>query len=609
MININPLVDCHHYLSSAILVACVLLNQLKTNVMKAQKVMPNMVDYAHFTKNFSWDKVRAELDGLPENGGLNIAYEAVVRHAKGINKDHVAIKWLGVKGEEFDFTYKKLDDESNRFANVLSKLNIKRGENIFVMLGRIPQLYIAALGTWKKRGTFCPLFSAFGPEPILQRMSKGKAKILITTEKLYKKKIEGIINDLTGIHYILLVDAWEHINKKVRSLPLLMSEVSDKFEIKETNPDDIAILHFTSGTTGTPKGALHVHNAILTHYSTGKYVLDIHPNDIYWCTADPGWVTGTSYGIIAPLVLGTTMIVVEADFDSERWFTILEKYKVNVWYTSPTAIRMLMRANIKSSNYDLSALRNIHSVGEPLNPEAIYWSEKELGQPIYDNWWQTETGGIMISNFASMKIKPGSMGKPIPGIEAAILKRDEKRPIFQDAGEIGDLALKKGWPSEFRGYLHEKKRYTKCFVDQWYITGDLAKMDEDGYFWFVGRADDIIKTSGHMVGPFEVESTLMEHPDVAEAAVFGLPDPVIGAIVVAYVLPKIGVEPSEELGLNIKGFAREKLGSAVAPKIIKFKTDLPRTRSGKIMRRLLQSLEMGTPLGDTSTLEKAGNES
>jgi acetyl-CoA synthetase len=354
-----------------------------------------------------------------------------------------------------------------------------------------------------------------------------------------------------------------------------------------------------------PKGAIHVHKAILTHYMTGKYVLDFHPGDVFWCTADPGWVTGISYGMIAPLAHGVTNIIDEADFDAERWCRILEEQQVTVWYTAPTAIRRLMRLGIEPrKQYNLSHLRLIHSVGEPLNPEAVTWGLKALGLPIHDNWWQTETGGIMIANFASMEIRPGSMGRPLPGIEAAIVhKANGSAEVVEEPCVEGDLALKPGWPSMFRGYLHDEARYQQCFKGGWYITGDLARRDADGYLWFIGRADDIIKTSGHMVGPFEVESALLEHPAVAEAGVIGKPDPLIGELVKAFVSLKPGFEPSEALKLDIIGFARVKLGSAVAPKEIEFNQNLPKTRSGKIMRRLLKARELGLPEGDVSTLE------
>ena len=453
---------------------------------------------------------------------------------------------------------------------------------------------------------FVPFFSAFGPEPIFQRLRKGDAKILLTTERYYRKKVSQLMDDLPSLKQVLLVDAKEHLGNDLLSFHKLMEESSDIYAIPPTDPEDIAVLHFTSGTTGMPKGALHAHGAALIHYMTGKFVMDFHPDDIFWCTADPGWVTGTSYGIISPLLHGITNIVDESDFDAMRWCQILASQKVTVWYTAPTAIRRFMRMGIDPvRQYDLSHLRLIHSVGEPLNPEAVVWGQKAMGLPIHDNWWQTETGGIMIANYPAMEIRPGSMGRPLPGIEAAIVQRTGKDrvKVIETAGVQGELALRPGWPSMFRGYLHDEARYRQCFVGGWYLTGDLAKRDADGYFWFVGRADDIIKTSGHMVGPFEVESTLMEHPAVAEAGVIGKPHPLIGEIVKAFVALKKGFAPSDELRQDIIGFARKKLGSAVAPKEIAFKPDLPKNKAGKIMRRLLKARELGLPEGDLSTLE------
>jgi len=569
-------------------------------------VRPNMLDYRETCEKFTWDKIREELGKLPDGQGLNMAYEAVDRHAAGSRRDHVALRWLGSNGEVRQFSYADLREETNRFANVLRHLNVARGDRVFVLAGRIPELYFAALGALKNVCVFCPLFSAFGPEPIFQRLSRGDAKVLVTTARLYQKKVAALRERLPQLQCVLLTDAESDASGDVLSLPKLMRNASAEFAIAPTDPGDMSVLHFTSGTTGMPKGAIHVHEALLTHYATGKYVLDFHPTDIFWCTADPGWVTGTSYGIFAPLLHGITNVVDEADFDAERWYGILQDQKVTVWYTAPTAIRRLMRIpGEPRTQYDLSALRLIHSVGEPLNPEAVVWGQRKLGLPIHDNWWQTETGGIMIANFPAMEIRPGSMGRPLPGIDAAIVHRLDSNTIevVSQPGVEGDLALKPGWPSMFRGYLHDEDRYRKCFVGDYYITGDLAQCDQDGYFWFLGRADDIIKTAGHMVGPFEVESVLMEHPAVAEAAVIGKPDPVIGELVKAFVALKLGVEASEELRLELLGFGRKRLGSAVAPKEIDFRGELPKTRSGKIMRRLLKARELGLAEGDTSTLE------
>lgn len=567
---------------------------------------PNLVDYQRVRESFTWEDARAELEGLPGARGLNIAYEAVDRHAS----DRLAIRWIAKSGEVREYTYAQLCDLTNRFANGLQSLGVRKGDRVFALAGRIPELYIAALGSLKCGAVFCPLFSAFGPEPIRARMAIGEAKVLVTTEGLYKRKVAGIRDQLPTLEHVLIVrEGTASLELPgTRDFRTLLNVSSDRFEIGPTDPEDPALLHFTSGTTGLPKGAVHVHGAVIAHHITGRYALDLHPDDIFWCTADPGWVTGTSYGIIAPLTNGVTMIVDEAEFDAVRWYSILQEQKVSVWYTAPTAIRMLMKAGKEVvRQYDLGALRFLASVGEPLNPEAVVWSNEVFGKPFHDNWWQTETGGIMIANFASMEIRPGSMGRPLPGIEAGIvaLSAEGKIEEVTAPNAQGELALRPGWPSMFRAYLNEPERYRKCFAGGWYLTGDLARRDEDGYYWFVGRKDDVIKTSGHLIGPFEVESVLMEHPAVAEAGVIGKPDPVAMEVVKAFVSLKQGYTASDALKRELLGHARSRLGAVVAPKEIEFRERLPRTRSGKIMRRLLKAEELGLPTGDTSTLEDA----
>lgn len=571
------------------------------------KTTHHLLDYEKVQATFSWGNVAQELDGLPNGKGLNIAHEAVDRHAQTHLKNTVALRFIQKDNRLQEFTYAELQKQTSKFANVLQKLKIKKGERIFSFAGRIPELYITALGTLKYTAVFCPLFSVFGPEPVYQRLSKGDASVLVTTTLLFEKKIKQVLEKLPSIRYIILTDATEHASEKIRSFSKLMDEAETEFIIPETNLEDLALLHFTSGTTGMPKGVLHVHQAVLTHYITGKYVLDFHEGDHYWCTADPGWVTGTSYGIIAPLLHGITSIIDEAEFDASRWYSLLETHKINIWYTAPTAIRRLMRMDIKPKNiYNLENLRLILSVGEPLHAEAVIWGQENFDIPILDNWWQTETGGIMIANYPSMAVKPGSMGKPMPGVEIAIAAINDNQLTLITPPEIqGHLVLKKGFPSLFRGYIHEEERYQKCFIGDWYLSGDLAKKDADGYFWFIGRADDIIKTSGHMVGPFEVESTLMRHPDVAEAAVIGIPEPTIGEMVKAFVVLKTGKEPSETTKIDIMSFARKEMGPAVAPKEIEFVENIPKTRSGKILRRLLKARELGLPEGDISTLESS----
>ncbi|OAE00253.1 acetate--CoA ligase [Arthrobacter sp. OY3WO11] len=579
---------------------------------QAFPVEPNLADYHSVCRAFSWDSARQALSGLP-GGGLNIAHEAVDRHAAGPRAGHEALRFVRADGSTHSLSYRELAEQTSRFAAVLAQLGIGRTERVFSLMGRTPELYVAVLGTLKNGSVFCPLFSAFGPEPVRQRLQLGSGRLLVTTRALYRKKVARIRDALPDLKFVLLIDADGEPEPGTLDLAGLMEAAPGDARIASTQGEDMALLHFTSGTTGTPKGAIHVHEAVTAHYATGLYALDLHPEDVYWCTADPGWVTGTSYGVIAPLVHGVTTVVDQEEMDADRWYRILAEQRVTVWYTAPTALRMLMKAGAdRASGHDLSALRFVASVGEPLNPEVVVWGREAFGQPVHDNWWQTETGGIMIANFAATEIRPGSMGRPLPGVEAALVQRDgngkavivDSEPVLvTEPDTMGELALRAGWPSMFRGYLHEEERYRSCFAGGWYLTGDVAKRDADGYYWFVGRGDDVIKSSGHLIGPFEVESSLMEHQAVAQAGVIGVPDPVAGEVVKAFVELRNGWEPSEELRLDIIGFARKRLGAAVAPRMVEFTTALPRTRSGKILRRLLKARELGLPEGDTSTIE------
>ncbi|HEX5366202.1 MAG TPA: acetate--CoA ligase [Acidimicrobiales bacterium] len=576
-------------------------------------VVPNVTDYDAARATFSWDAARARLDGLPDGRGINIAHEAVDRHAAGSRAGKDAFLWIARDGVVTEVTYAELRTRTNRFANALRDLGVGRGERVFTLLGRVPELYVTVLGTLKNRCVLAPLFSAFGPEPIRQRLDRGDGRVLVTTPTLYRRKVAPIRDVLPALEHVLLVGEGAGGIDGTLAFDDVLAAASAEFEIPPTHPEDMALLHFTSGTTGTPKGAVHVHDAVVAHHATAATALDLHGDDVFWCTADPGWVTGTSYGIIAPLTHGLTSVVDEAEFDAERWYRILEDHRVTVWYTAPTALRLLMRAGPDlARDHDLSSLRFVASVGEPLHPEVVVWGEEALGLPVHDNWWQTETGGIMIANLAGEDIRPGSMGRPLPGVEAALLRRgpdgraavrDGAVEVVDEPGVDGELALRPGWPSMFRGYLHEEERYARCFADGWYLTGDVARRDADGWVWFVGRADDVIKSAGHLIGPFEVESVLMEHPAVVEAGVIGVPDPVAGEVVKAFVTLHRGHEPSDDLRLELLGLARRRLGPAVAPREIAFDPHLPKTKSGKIMRRLLRARELGLPEGDLSTLE------
>ena len=566
-------------------------------------VMPNLADIEETRRGGSWEAVNKELGWLA-GGCLNMAFECIDRHAVGPKKDKKALLWEGKKGETETYTFGRLKEESDRFANVLEELGVKKGDRVFIFMERLPELYIAFFGILKAGAVAGPLFSAFGPEPVKDRLLDSGARILLTQPAL-RRRIAGIIPDLPQLEHVIIVnknnrdpDPFAEGDKDYEAL---MSKASPEHEIEKTSMFDYSVMHYTSGTTGKPKGAVHCHQAVVQQYATGKWVLDLHEDDVYWCTADPGWVTGTSYGMLAPWSNGVTQLIHEGGFKAGAWYELIAKYSVTVWYTAPTAIRMLMKAGSEiPARYDLSSLRHINSVGEPLNPEAITWGLPVFKQAIHDNWWQTETGAILIANYASMDVRPGSMGKPVPGIEAGILD-DNYDPL--PPGRDGNLAIRPGWPSMFRTYWNNQEMYNSRFRKGWYITGDQARVDEDGYFWFVGRVDDVINTAGHLVGPFEVESVLIEHPAVVEAGVIGKPDPIAMEVVKAFVSLKDGQEPSDELRRDIMGFARKKLAAAVAPREIEFVPSLPKTRSGKIMRRLLKARELGLPEGDTSTLE------
>ena len=577
---------------------------IKKAKIEDMKVKPNLIFGASEKHSAVWEGIQEEMDWLP-GGFLNMAHECVDRHADGAGKDRAAILWEGKNGEQETYSFGRLREESNKFANVLKDLGIRKGDRVFMFMERVPELYIAIFGTLKIGAVVGPLFSAFGPDPVKDRLLDSGAKILLTQPAL-RRRIAEILPALPALEHVIVVNKNQRDPEPLVGQDLnyddLMSSASTELEIARTSMYDYSVMHYTSGTTGKPKGAVHCHQAILQQYATGKWVLDFHGDDLYWCTADPGWVTGTSYGMFAPWSNGITQLIYEGGFKASTWYELIQRYKVTVWYTAPTAIRMLMKAGEEiPARYDLSSLRHINSVGEPLNPEAIVWGLKVFNQAIHDNWWQTETGAMLIGNIPAMDVRPGSMGKPIPGIEAAILDDSyNKLP----AGQEGNLAIRPGWPSMFRGYWNNAEMYNSRFRKGWYITGDRARRDEDGYFWFVGRTDDVINSAGHLVGPFEVESVLIEHPAVVEAGVIGKPDAIAMEIVKAFVALRDGYEPTEELRRDIMSFARKKLAAAVAPREIDFLPSLPKTRSGKIMRRLLKARELGLPEGDTSTLEE-----
>jgi acetyl-CoA synthetase len=550
---------------------------------------------------------------VKRDGFLNISHLALDKQAEGAFSNSPAIRYLMPSWSPdnslgvVEITYRELAEETHKFAKVLRKLGVTKGDVVFSLSPRVPELYSVALGTLRNGCIYAPLFSAFGPGPIQSRMNKGAARVIFSLSSIFRKKIFPILNTIPSLKHIILIDddGLLHTIPHALNYHHLLGQVDSSRVIERTAPVDPAFLHFTSGTTGEPKGAIHLHQSVVFHQFSAQYALDLRPGDVFWCTADPGWVTGTSYGLIAPLCIGATLLIDGSEFSASRWYSILEHFKVDVWYSAPTAFRMLMKAGEELANRcHLSHLRFAASVGEPLNPEVIKWVQKHLNIVLHDNWWQTETGGIMIANDCGQEMRAGSMGKPLPGIEVALIKDYQSGQIvFSGPLEQGEIAIKKGWPSLFSGYLGQPEKYAHSFTGDWYLSGDLARKDQDGYFWFIGRKDDVIKSSGHLIGPFEVENVLMSHPAVLESAVIGIPDSVVGELIKAYVVLKKNFLPSEDIKLEILSYARLKLGASLAPREIQFSLDLPKTRSGKIMRRLLKARELGLPEGDLSTLE------
>jgi acetyl-CoA synthetase len=560
---------------------------------------PNLANYDHTYRSFDWKSVEHHFD-WHRTGEVNMAHECIDRWARGERKNKVAL--LYTDGTRVDkYTFEDLMRLSNCFANALTRLGVKRGDRVFVFLPRVPETYIGILGILKAGAIPSPLFEAFMTDAVRDRMQDAAAVALLTNRALLDRVPESELPDLK--HVILVGDPGDKRGSRYQVFDQMIDEASEEFEPVWLGLEDPLILHYTSGSTGKPKGALHVQNAMIGHAQTGRWVLDLKEDDTYWCTADPGWVTGTSYGIFSPWLNAATNVIRGGRFDPEAWYATIQKHRVTVWYSAPTAFRMLMAAGEEVvKRYDLSSLRHVLSVGEPLNPEVVRWGWRVFGRRIHDNWWMTETGHQLISNYPCMEIRPGSMGKPIPGVEAGILDESGQRV---PPNTLGLLCIKAGWPGMMRQIWNNPARYQEYFrFPGWYFTGDTAYVDEDGYFWFQGRADDVINTAGERVGPFEVESALVSHPAVAEAGVIGKPDELRGQIVKAFIALRSGYQPSEELKTEIAQHVKKNLAGHAAPREIEFRDKLPKTRSGKIMRRVLKAWDQNLPVGDLSTLEE-----
>jgi acetyl-CoA synthetase len=559
--------------------------------------------YEELTRDFSWSIAEKELEYTPGDI-INIGWHCSDRICLKGHAGKMALYYEGFGGTAKSYTFNDIRLAGNTIGAFLRNQGITEGDRVCLFMDRIPELYLSFLGILKMGAIVQPLFSAFGDESLFVRLENAGTRAVITQKK-HLSKIRKIRSTLPNLEFVIIVDNVKPSDLEPGEIlfSLENAEPVEEFEISPTRAETHSLLHYTSGTTGQPKGVKHVHYSIMSQYLTTKWVLDLRDDDIYWCTADPGWVTGTSYGIIGPWSLGVTQCVLDSGFSAQAWYRFIEKYRITVWYSAPTAIRSLMKAGDDIvKEFDLSSLRHLASVGEPLNSEAVIWSGRVFGKQFHDTFWQTETGSIMITNFPGMKIKPGSMGRTFPGITGAVLDPVTFTPI-EEPGRAGLIAFRPGWPAMMRTYWRNEEKYREKFVNGWYLSGDRSSIDNEGYYWFIGRDDDVINTGGHLVSPFEVESALLEHPAVGESAVTSKPDDINMEVVKAFITLKPGFTASPDLELEIMNFIRKRLSPLAMPQAVEFMESLPKTRSGKIMRRVLHAREWGEEIGDISTLE------
>ena len=560
-------------------------------------------------------------------GKTNIAHNALDRHVKSAHKNKLAIIWEGEDGDQRVYSYFKLWKEVNRFANVLKSMGVKRGDTVTIYMGRVVELPIAMLATAKIGAIHSVVYGGFSEQALADRITDAKSKVVITCDGAWLRGKTVNLKDITDeavnrspiVQKVIVYkrtgqqvnmhsgrDFWWH---ELMALPI----ASPICETEQMDAEDPLFILYTSGTTGKPKGLLHTCGGYQVHIATTlKYVFDLKEEDRYWCAADPGWITGHSYIVYAPLILGATSFIYEGAPGyplPDRWWQLIEKYSISILYTAPTAIRSFMRFGEDwTMRHDLSSLRLLGSVGEPINPEAWRWYYKNIGHekcPVMDTWWQTETGGFMITPTPAVPLKPGSGTLPFAGIQADVVRENGESA---DANEEGYLVIKHPWPGMARTIWGDPDRYRMTYWSDfagqgWYFTGDSARRDADGYFWIIGRMDDVIKVSGYRLGTAEIESALVAHPTVAEAACIGVPDELKGNVIYSYCILNAGVDGSDSLVKELKEHVRQEVGPIAIPAKIEFVTSLPKTRSGKIMRRLLKAQALGQPIGDTSTLE------
>lgn len=551
--------------------------ELNSKVLHPVPGHHNLANYEKERDIFSWETASRRLS-FWKTGKVNVAYETIDRHVDEGYGDKVALHYVN-ENEKIALTFREIKDLTDHYANVLKKQGVQKGERVFVFLPKTPECYISILAIIKMGAIAAPLFEAFMADAVKDRMNDCQGTTLITDEEMYKRVPK---EDIPSLKRVLMVADIENENYQTENHQNLIEWV---------DLDDGLIIHYTSGSTGKPKGILHAHRTMIHHYETGKWVLDLKDDDIYWCTSHPGWVTGSVYGLFAPWLNRATIVIQGGRFKVENWYQLIDELKVTIWYSAPTAFRMLLSQGEILRNFDLSSLRHILSVGEPLNPEVIYWAWEKLGVRIHDTWWMTETGGHLIVNLPSEKIKPGSMGRAFPGITVGIL---DKNGVELPHGSIGQLAVRTPWPGLMKEIWGNKDKFAAYFkYDGWYVSGDLAYQDEEGYVFFQSRDDDMINSSGERIGPFEVESKLIEHPAVAEAGVIGKPDPIRGELVKAFITLRTNFKESKELLEDIRVFVRNQLAAHAAPKEIEVMEELPKTvLSGKILRRKLKEMEM-----------------
>jgi len=581
-----------------------------------------------------WDKV---LDDSNKpfykwfvGGQMNIAYNCLDRHVKTWRRNKIALIWEGENGDLRTFSYHALNREVCKFSNVLKSMGVKKGDRVTIYMGRVPELPIAMLACAKIGAVHSVVYGGFSVEALHGRIEDSQSSVVITCDGSFmngkivelKKIVDEALTRAATVEHVVVYkrtgqdvhmeqgrDYWYH---ELVALPIARAGVNNPCDTEALDAEDPLFLLYTSGTTGKPKAILHTHGGYMVGIATTlKWVFDLKEEDRWWCTADPGWITGHSYIVYAPLLLGATSFMYEGAPTypyPNRWWSMIEKYGITVFYSTPTAIRGLMRFGEAWPNrHDLSSLRLLGTVGEPINPEAWKWYHRVIGKngcPIMDTWWQTETGMFMITPLPVTNLKPGSASRPFPGVEAAVFDEAGK-PV--KTGEEGFLVLKQPWPAMLRTIYGDPDRYVDQYWSKYpgaYFTGDSARKDEDGYFWIIGRVDDVIKVSGYRLGTAEIESALVSHQAVAEAAVIGLPHEIKGQAIHAYVLLKQGHESSEALADELKQHVGHEMGPIAKPATITFVDRLPKTRSGKIMRRVLKARAQDLPEGDITTLEE-----